>query len=175
MANCVPFLFNQAFYDAGYPLNGGQFYTYQAGAGTQPFLTAYQDPLGATPFTNQIVLNAAGRPTNGSGSPLPIIWLQAGIPYKFVLYDSLNNLIWEQDNYLQVGIGFCNVAYNSLLSTTSTLPDGTALSDGILAFSRGSFAEGDGGSAWWYWNATDTDTADGATVIAAAGLLPVAG
>jgi hypothetical protein len=81
----------QFFDDNGVPLTGGKLYTYAAGT-TTPQAT-FTSSSGATPNTNPIILNAAGR-LSGSGE----IWLTDGVNYKFVLHDSNDVLIGTYDN-----------------------------------------------------------------------------
>jgi hypothetical protein len=85
MANLVPQ--GKQYYEtsAGIPLVGGKLYTYDAG--TSNPRTTYQDAPGATPNANPVILDARGEAT--------IFW--AG-NYKVILRDSLDNLIWTQDN-----------------------------------------------------------------------------
>jgi hypothetical protein len=73
----------------GLPLNGGLLYTYQAGSSTP--LATYSDNAGLVPNANPIVLGTDGRPATE-------IWLTYGYSYKFVLCDSLNNVIQTYDN-----------------------------------------------------------------------------
>ena len=70
----------QQFFDNnGVPLAGGLLYTYTAG-GTTPY-ASYTDYTGATPNSNPIVLDSAGRVSGG-------VWLESGHSYKIVLKDS---------------------------------------------------------------------------------------
>ena len=83
--------FRQQFFDNnGLPLAGGFVYTYAAGTSTP--LATYTDETGLTPNTNPIVLNSAGQ------AP---IWI-GNSSYKFVLEDSLNNVIETVDNVLSI-------------------------------------------------------------------------
>jgi hypothetical protein len=77
--------------DSGNVLTGGLIYTYSAGTTTP--LETYTSNLGNTAHTNPIVLNAAGRVSNGGE-----IWLTTGFGYKFVLKDANNVLIATYDN-----------------------------------------------------------------------------
>lgn len=77
----------QRFFDAnGVPLAGGQLFSYTAGTSTPQ--TTYTDQSSATPNTNPVVLDSAGYAN---------VWLGSG-SYKFVLEDSLGNVIWSVDN-----------------------------------------------------------------------------
>lgn len=81
----------QFFTNTGAVLTGGKLYTYLAGT-TTPAVT-YTTSQGNVPWTNPVVLDAAGR-VSGSGE----IWLTDGIIYKFVLKDSNDVLIATYDN-----------------------------------------------------------------------------
>lgn len=81
----------QFFTSTGAVLTGGKLYTYAAGT-TTPAVT-YTTSTGSTPWTNPVVLDAAGR-VPGSGE----IWLTDNITYKFVLKDSNDVLIATYDN-----------------------------------------------------------------------------
>jgi hypothetical protein len=80
----------QFFDDNGTPLAGGKLYSYVAGT-TTPQAT-YTSVSGATPHSNPIILNAAGRVATGE------IWLTSGQNYKFVLRTSSDVLIATWDN-----------------------------------------------------------------------------
>lgn len=77
--------FIQFLDDDGNPLSGGKLYTYAAGK-TTPKAT-YTNEGGATPNSNPVVLDSAGR---------AVVFLTGS--YKFRLEDSLGNLIRETDN-----------------------------------------------------------------------------
>jgi len=79
----------QFFDDNGDPLTGGLIYTYAAGTTTP--LATYTDSTGATPNTNPIVLDSAGRVTAQ-------VFLTTGSSYKFVLQTSASVTIWTKDN-----------------------------------------------------------------------------
>jgi hypothetical protein len=79
----------QGFTPTGLPLSSGTINTYQAGT-TTPQAT-YTTSAGTIANANPIVLGPDGRPPQE-------IWLLAGQAYKFVLSDSLGNLIGTYDN-----------------------------------------------------------------------------
>lgn len=81
----------QFFTNTGAVLTGGKLYTYAAGTTTPQ--TTYTSSNGLTPWTNPIVLDAAGRVPSGGE-----IWLTDGVAYKFVLKDSTDVLIATYDN-----------------------------------------------------------------------------
>jgi hypothetical protein len=90
----------QQFFDSnGDPVPGGKLCTYLAGTTTAA--TTYLDTAG-TQNTNPIMLNAAGRPTNG-GNEVGI-YLASGSTYKFVLMTAgtdntclTGTTVWTQD------------------------------------------------------------------------------
>ena len=79
----------QFFGNNGLPLAGGKLYTYAAGTTTP--LAAYTSISGATPHTNPIVMDSAGRVPSE-------IWLTTSAAYKFVLKTSADVEIWTKDN-----------------------------------------------------------------------------
>lgn len=85
----------QQFFDnSGTPLAGGKLYSYQAGSTTpQPTYTSIS---GATPHSNPIILDSAGRVPGGE------IWLLTGSSYKFVLQTAQNVLLLTLDNILGI-------------------------------------------------------------------------
>ena len=76
------------------PLSGGKLYTYAAGT-TTPLVT-YTSISGATPHTNPIVLDSAGRIPGGE------VWLTS-VPYKFVLRTSADVLIATYNDIIGIG------------------------------------------------------------------------
>lgn len=83
----------QYFYDSnGNPLVGGQLFSYIAGT-TTPQAT-YTDQSGGTPNANPVVLDSSGGAN---------VWLDPTLAYKFVLKDSLSNLIYTVDQVLGGG------------------------------------------------------------------------
>lgn len=104
------------FIDAnGLPLDSGKLYSYAAGTTTP--LATYTDSTQVTPNTNPLILDA-----NGQG----VIWIGASA-YKFVLQDSLGNVLWTAD-------GIQTIPDGSI--TTLKLADGAVttvkLSDGAV-------------------------------------------
>ena len=87
MANLAPFLKFKEWDSNGDPLSGGKLYSYVAGTSTPA--STYTDESGATPNTNPVILDGSGRAD---------VWLSASTNYKFVLYDSDDNLIWSVDD-----------------------------------------------------------------------------
>lgn len=94
----------QFFDNSGVPLSGGKIYTYAAGTTTP--LTTYTTFQGNVPWTNPIVLDAAGRVPSGGE-----IWLTNGPQYKFLLKDSNDVLIATYDNI--TGINGTGIATNA--------------------------------------------------------------
>jgi hypothetical protein len=77
--------------NSGNVLTGGKLYTYAAGTTTPQ--TAYTTAAGNVPWSNPIILDAAGR-VSGSGE----VWLSSNISYKFVIKDTNDVLIGTYDN-----------------------------------------------------------------------------
>jgi hypothetical protein len=98
----------QFFTNSGIPLAGGKLLTYAAGT-TTPAVT-YTSSSGATPHSNPIILNSAGRVATGE------IWLNPS-PYKFLLKDSNDVLIATYDNIS--GIGAASYQINNFTGTGS--------------------------------------------------------
>ena len=68
-------------------LAGGKIQTYEAGTTTP--LATYQDLGGATANTNPVILDSAG---------MAIIRQTDGVAYKWLVYDSDDNLLFTRDN-----------------------------------------------------------------------------
>ncbi len=100
----------QAFDANGRVLNAGLLNTYAAGT-TSPAPT-FTTSAGNVQNANPIVLGTDGRPPQE-------IWLTAGVAYKFVLTDSLSNLIGTYDNL--VGINDISTGTSSIEWTASGL------------------------------------------------------
>lgn len=84
--NLAPVI-RQRFSDANnLPLVGGQLFTYQAGTTTPQ--TTYSNSTGTT-NTNPVVMDSSGYCD---------VWLDPTLVYKFVLQDSLSNVLWTEDN-----------------------------------------------------------------------------
>ena len=79
----------QFFDNNGVPLNGGLLYTYAAGTTTPQ--TTYTSSTGATPNSNPIVLDSAGRVAGE-------VWLTTSVNYKFVLQTADAVTLWTYDN-----------------------------------------------------------------------------
>lgn len=112
----------QFFTSTGAVLTGGKLYTYAAGT-TTPAVT-YTTSQGNIPWTNPVVLDAAGR-VPGSGE----IWLTDGIIYKFVLKDSNDVLIATYDNI--TGINSNSVAYTNQQEIVTATAGQTVFNLGI--------------------------------------------
>jgi len=78
----------QFFDDNGVPLAGGKIYTYLSGTSTPA--TTYTSSSGATPNTNPIILDAAGRVAEE-------VWLTDDVQYRLVLQTALSVQIWLKD------------------------------------------------------------------------------
>ena len=107
----------QFFDNNGVILSGGKVYSYDAGTTTPR--TTYTSSSGATPHTNPIILDAAGRVPGGE------IWLTENVQYKFVLKTSADVTIATYDNVDGNGSGLTTFAAN--LADTSNVAKGDAL------------------------------------------------
>jgi hypothetical protein len=118
----------QFFDDNGSPLVGGKLYSYTAG--TTTLLTTYTTSAGTVANTNPIILNAGGRTPNE-------IWQATGILLKFVLYNSLNELIGTYDGIPSINDPFginsqlTSVAGTNSITATAT-PTLTAYATGAI-------------------------------------------
>lgn len=142
----------QQFFDNnGNPLSGGKIYTYAAGT-TTPQAT-YVSAAGATPHSNPIILDSAGRVPGGE------IWLTDSFQYKFAIYTSTNVLIGTYDNIIGINSNFVNFdAQNEFatatagqtvftLSTINYTPGTNTLNvfiDGVKQYVGTSYTETDG-------------------------------
>lgn len=81
----------QGFTPNGLPMASGNLYSYAAGTSTP--LATYTTSSGSVANSNPILLGADGRPPQE-------IWLVSGSAYKFVLADSLGNVIGTYDNII---------------------------------------------------------------------------
>lgn len=123
----------------GVILSGGKIYTYAAGT-TTPQAT-YTSSSGATPHTNPIVLDSAGRVPGGE------IWLTNGVTYKFVIETSLGVLLGTYDNLSGINdlvLNANNVEYDppftGALTSGYTVQDRLAQTVSVMDFG----AVGDG-------------------------------
>lgn len=101
----------QLFNDNGDPLAGGKIFTYLAGT-TTPAAT-YTNSSGTIAHTNPIILDGAGRVPSGE------IWLTDGVTYKFVVQDSVNNLIGTYDNLVGINSNFVNFTNEQEIQTAT--------------------------------------------------------
>jgi len=93
MVNLSPFagVGAQFFDGSGDVLSGGKIYSYSAGT-TTPQIT-YTTFAGNVPWSNPIILDAAGRVPSGGE-----IWIDTSVSYKFVLTTSNDVLVATYDN-----------------------------------------------------------------------------
>lgn len=118
----------QFFDDNGSPLVGGKLYSYAAA--TTTLLTTYTTSAGTVANTNPIILNAGGRTPNE-------IWQATGILLKFVLYNSVNELIGTYDGIPSINDPFginsqlSSVAGTNSITATAT-PTLTAYATGAI-------------------------------------------
>lgn len=103
----------QGFGPLGFPLVGGQLFTYIAGT-TTPQAT-YVDSTQTTPNTNPVILNSLGQAN---------VWLNTAQSYKFVLEDVFGNLLWSVDN-IPGGAFFSPIGVNLIPAITNTFNIGS--------------------------------------------------
>ena len=103
----------QFFDDNGVPLAGGLIYTYLSGTSTPA--TTYTSSSGATPNTNPIVLDAAGRVAEE-------VWLTDDVQYRLVLQTALSVQIWLKDNIS----GFLSSTGRPIIVPSEATPSQTA-------------------------------------------------
>jgi len=102
----------QFFTNSGIPLSGGKLYTYAAGTTTPA--TTFTSVSGATPHSNPIILNSAGRVATSE------VWLD-NTQYKFLLKDSNDVLIATYDNIWGIGAaGGTEVKVSVIFNATGT-------------------------------------------------------
>lgn len=104
----------------GFPLAGGQLFTYAAGTSTPQ--ATYVDSTQTTQNTNPVILNFRGE---------AFVWLNPLQSYKFVLQDVFGNLIWTEDNIP----GAIGVGSNIIPTQTNTFTLGTP----TISFANGYF------------------------------------
>ena len=147
----------QFFTNTGAVLTGGKLYTYLAGTTTPA--TTYTSSQGNVPWSNPIVLDAAGR-VSGSGE----IWLTDGIIYKIVLKDSTDVLIATYDNI--TGINSNAVAYTNSQEIQTATSGQTVFNLTTMTYQPGTnslsvFVDGVnqyGPGAQYAYTETDADT-----------------
>jgi hypothetical protein len=103
----------QFFDNNGTPLSGGKLYTYAAGTTTPQ--TTYTTSAGNTARANPIILDSAGRVSDGGE-----IWVTSA-QYKFVLKTSADVLIATWDNVSGIGAQVLTpVIFNAVGTGTQT-------------------------------------------------------
>lgn len=101
---------SQFFTVNGVPLNAGTLTTYSAGTSTPQ--ATFTTSAGSIQNSNPIVLGVDGRPPQE-------IWLLTGQSYKFVLADSLGNILSTYDNVPGISSGGLPNSYLSGLIMSS--------------------------------------------------------
>lgn len=156
----MPPFFDCQFLDTdGTPLASGLLYTYDTGTTTPR--TSYEDQAGASPNTNPIVLDAAGRCN---------LWLTSGVEYRLVLKRSDASTVFTRDdvmgaqepggssNYVQFNVGgvFTGDADFQWSASTNVMTLGSVATPATIKGTAGtaseagaalSIAAGAGGSA----------------------------
>lgn len=128
----TPDVAEQFFDNNGKPVAAGKLFTYAAGTTTAQ--ATYSDvnltvPNGIPPAG--LVLDSSGRPQSGA------IFLVPGQSYKFVLQDSLGNVIWTRDNISAVPTTSGNLDVIGTAGQTLTAGLAVYLSDGSGAKTAG--------------------------------------
>lgn len=112
----------QFFDNDGVPLAGGRLYTYLAGTTTAA--TTYTSSSGADANPNPIILDSTGRVSNE-------VWITEGQSIKFILNDSVGNLIWSKDDIFGINDQTepdANLsAFEANLANTTDIAKGDAL------------------------------------------------
>lgn len=114
-AQLMPYFIQKFFDSNGNALAGGKLYSYQAGTSTP--LATYTDETAGTPNPNPVILDSSGQAS---------VWVGANA-YKFILQDSLGNVIRTVDN----------VSYINPLSLDNTKINVSGLAGLALAPSGG--------------------------------------
>jgi len=114
----------QFFDNNGNLLSGGKLYTYAAGTTTPE--TTYTTNVGNVANPNPIVLDSAGRVPDGA------IWLTNDVLYKFLLQDSLSNLIGTWDNVPGISPAGSNVFSGPITIDSATNAIGSSGSNTTL-------------------------------------------
>lgn len=92
-AQLLPYFILQFRDNNGFPLASGKLFSYQAGTSTP--LVTYTNEGAGTPNTNPVILDSTGSAS---------IWIRSGA-YKFILQDSLGNVIRTVDNVSYINPG----------------------------------------------------------------------
>lgn len=147
-----PVLKQKFFGNDGKPLNGGKLFTYLATTTTKT--ATYQDPLGASPNANPVILDYRGEAD---------VFIPPNVGFKFVLApsndtDPPTNAIWTRDNVT-----------NSQLLTLYGGVDTGVVNAYVLTFTASFTAYADG--IVLYWIPVNTNTS--ASTINVNGLGPV--
>jgi microcystin-dependent protein len=131
MATLLPNVVQQFRDSGGIPLAGGKLFSYAAGTNT----------LKAT-FTDQSEGAQNANPTILDGAGMASVWISAD-NYKFVLKDSLNNVLWTVDNVASIAddsittpkiadLAITTVKIEDLAVTTAKIAENAVLRGNIL-------------------------------------------
>jgi len=154
----------QFFDNAGRPNAGGSVLT-QVGGVNYP---TYQDSAGTIPLPNPIPPNSRGEISNSSGISSQLV-LAAGVVYTFTQSDANGNQINQATWMGSSGIPSSDYAsnLNRVVDSIATLR-GLNHSTYTRAFVTGYYGAGDGGGGPYWYDPSDTTSADnGGTVIVA--------
>lgn len=155
----------QFFNNLGQPNAGGSVLT-QVGGVNYP---TYEDSAGSTPLPNPIPLNSRGEVSNSSGISTQL-FLESGVVYTFTLYDASHNQInqatWMGANFVAAS-DYSNGYLNRVVDSIADL---RSIKSSLYTrvFVTGYYAAGDGGGGAYWYDPTDTTSADnGVTIIVA--------
>lgn len=121
--------FNFLSANGSLPNSGGKIATYLAGTSTPQ--ATYTTSAGSITNANPIILDVAGRPTDGSN--LVEIWLVAGIAYKLVLQDSTGAPIATYDNIVGIN-GLIGVTASDQASVIAGFAGGATMVNLLSSF-----------------------------------------
>ncbi|MDE3023234.1 MAG: hypothetical protein KGI54_15525 [Pseudomonadota bacterium] len=155
----------QFFNNLGQPNAGGSVLT-QVGGVNYP---TYEDSAGSTRLPNPIPLNSRGEVSNSSGISTQL-FLEEGVVYTFTLYDASHNQInqatWVVANFVPAS-DYANGYLGRLVNSISDLR-AIKSSSYTRVFVTGYNSPGDGGGGPYWYDPTDTTSADnGGSIIVA--------
>lgn len=143
----IPFVLEQYFDNNGDPLSGGRLCSFAAGSST--LANTYTTAALSVANANPIVLNSAGRPSNGVTTVG--IFLTPGTSYKFVMKDSTATTcvpdtgvtLWSIDNVSAIPTSSVNVDIDGTAGEALTAGNVIYLSDGSGSKVAGSWYKAD--------------------------------
>lgn len=167
-ATLAPNIFAQFFDSNGNPLASGRICVF--GAGTSTLATTYLSSTisAGNAQTNPIVLNGAGRPSNGGA--VVGIWLAPGASYKFILKDATTTTCVPDTGVTLLTIDNVQAVPGSSVNLDVTGTAGESLAAGDLVYK--STGSGGGGANAGQWYKADADSATTSTSVFNIGMVP---